>query len=211
MVNMGEYEMTPEGVSIRDKVKQLREKRSDMENEYKEHMDILAANNTNRTEPLVDAEGFPRNDIDVFQVRHARHKIIYLINDLKSITEEINKNLQLFHSGWRRYSGTTDQIQASPQEPSTPIARIGNVVPNSPADKAGLVKNDFILKFGSVNSSNFVNLQDIAAIVKSSVNSDVLLRVLRNGVQHNLSLKPQPFDGQGLVGCYFLNVENVER
>ena len=26
-------------------------------------------------EPLVDGEGFPRSDIDVYQVRHARHSI----------------------------------------------------------------------------------------------------------------------------------------
>lgn len=28
------------------------------------------------SEPLVDAEGFPRNDIDLYQVRTARHNII---------------------------------------------------------------------------------------------------------------------------------------
>ena len=27
-------------------------------------------------EPLVDSEGYPRNDIDVYRVRHARHRII---------------------------------------------------------------------------------------------------------------------------------------
>ena len=27
-------------------------------------------------EALVDAEGYPRSDIDVYQVRHARHRII---------------------------------------------------------------------------------------------------------------------------------------
>lgn len=27
-------------------------------------------------ENLVDAEGYPRADIDVYQVRHARHRII---------------------------------------------------------------------------------------------------------------------------------------
>lgn len=27
------------------------------------------------TEPLIDSEGYPRSDIDVYQVRHARHQI----------------------------------------------------------------------------------------------------------------------------------------
>lgn len=33
-------------------------------------------NHVGMDEPLVDSEGFPRQDIDVYQVRHARHKII---------------------------------------------------------------------------------------------------------------------------------------
>lgn len=33
-------------------------------------------NNTDMTQPLVDNEGFPRADIDVYQVRLARHRII---------------------------------------------------------------------------------------------------------------------------------------
>lgn len=45
-------------------------------------------------DPLVDADGFPRNDIDVYQVRHARHQIINLQNDLKSLLKEIEKGLE---------------------------------------------------------------------------------------------------------------------
>lgn len=33
-------------------------------------------NKIGMTEPLVDAEGYPRADVNVYQVRHARHKII---------------------------------------------------------------------------------------------------------------------------------------
>lgn len=44
--------------------------------------------------PLVDADGFPRNDIDVYQVRHARHQIINLQNDLKALLKEIEKGLE---------------------------------------------------------------------------------------------------------------------
>ena len=36
---------------------------------------MLFQNNVDMTSELIDAEGFPRNDIDVYQVRHARHKI----------------------------------------------------------------------------------------------------------------------------------------
>ena len=33
-------------------------------------------NKVGMSEPLVDAEGFPREDVDVYQVRTARNKII---------------------------------------------------------------------------------------------------------------------------------------
>ena len=41
--------------------------------------DFFFQNNTDLTEPLVDQEGFPRSDIDVYQVRMTRHKIICII------------------------------------------------------------------------------------------------------------------------------------
>lgn len=48
--------------------------------------------------PLVDADGFPRNDIDVHQVRHARHQIICLQNDLKALMLDIESGLHAVHS-----------------------------------------------------------------------------------------------------------------
>lgn len=51
-------------------------------------------NNIGMREALVDSDGFPRNDIDVYQVRHARHQINTLQNDLKSLLKEIEKGLE---------------------------------------------------------------------------------------------------------------------
>ncbi|RLO09218.1 hypothetical protein DYB28_014714 [Aphanomyces astaci] len=39
--------------------------------------------------PLVDDEGFPRSDIDVYTVRHKRHRFACLQNDLKWKMQEI--------------------------------------------------------------------------------------------------------------------------
>merc|ERR1719189_1121095 len=49
-------------------------------------------------EPLVDDEGYPRNDIDVHKVREGRNKLICLGNDLKAITHKIDIGLQSLHS-----------------------------------------------------------------------------------------------------------------
>ena len=39
-------------------------------------MFVLQQQDVGMDGPLVDAEGFPRADIDVYSVRHARHSII---------------------------------------------------------------------------------------------------------------------------------------
>ena len=44
-------------------------------------------------EPLVDAEGFPRADVDVYAVRTARRDIIRLRNDHKHLSECIHRAL----------------------------------------------------------------------------------------------------------------------
>lgn len=36
----------------------------------------ILQNHVDMDEPLVDSEGYPRQDIDVYQVRQTRHKII---------------------------------------------------------------------------------------------------------------------------------------
>lgn len=49
------------------------------------------------SDPLVDDEGFPRNDIDVYQVRIARHKIICLQNDLKIQMNKVHRGIEAVH------------------------------------------------------------------------------------------------------------------
>lgn len=60
----------------RDRVMKLIQEKDRIESEIREHNLVLQANNVGMQDPLVDAEGFPRNDIDVYKVRHARHRII---------------------------------------------------------------------------------------------------------------------------------------
>ena len=43
--------------------------------------------------PLVDSEGYPRGDIDVFRARTLRKRFIEIQNDHKSLTRKIEKGL----------------------------------------------------------------------------------------------------------------------
>lgn len=79
----------------------------------------------------------------------------------------------------------------------------------------GLKVSDIILKFGSVNKSNFKSNQDLAAVVRHSAGQKISLVVRRKGRNSPLSLDlvPQTWGGQGLVGCKIdpLPVETIER
>ena len=116
-------------------------------------------NNTDMTQSLVDDEGFPRNDIDVYQVRTVRHKIICkfqhltkyfgneltillicagLRNDLRQITEQIETALHSLHAQQREGLGLSDKISILEEftQETVPFAKIGAVTEASPAAKA---------------------------------------------------------------------------
>lgn len=47
-------------------------------------------------EPLVDAQHFPRNDVDVYEIRLLRVRIIYTRNDLRATMDRIEKGLNAY-------------------------------------------------------------------------------------------------------------------
>jgi 26S proteasome regulatory subunit N4 len=102
-------------------------------------------------ESLVDDQGFPRNDIDVYQVRTARHQIIILQNDLKLLMKEIEKGLQEVHAEEKlnNPNGPTTNSRKVTDEHSmdiderrlpapqkNPFVKVNLVSPNSPAEVA---------------------------------------------------------------------------
>ena len=47
---------------------------------------------------LVDAEGFPRSDIDVYEVRKARHDLACLQTDHQALMKKIEQGLYSLHA-----------------------------------------------------------------------------------------------------------------
>ena len=78
-------------MSTTDHAKQLISQKDTLEAELNTQLSILSANNCTMTSPLVDADGFPRSDIDVWAVRHARVRIIELRNDLERVRGELGR------------------------------------------------------------------------------------------------------------------------
>lgn len=97
--------------SHKEEVMKLIAKKEQIERAINDCGNILAANkNIGMNESLLDAEGFPRSDIDVYAVRQARHQIICLQNDLKSTMKEIEQGLISVHAEARTNTATTTKM-----------------------------------------------------------------------------------------------------
>lgn len=163
-------------------------------------------------EPLVDAEGFPRADVDIYQVRTARHNIICLQNDHKVLMLQVEKALHQLHAREKEKRAKDEaeaQAEAMNQDQSLPqpFARVNAVTPGSPASISGLQVDDEIIAFGSVDTHNFQSLQNIATVVQHSEGKPLSVTVIRNGKKLHLGLTPKCWAGKGLLGCNILPLQ----
>lgn len=183
---------------------QLDSRKHEIEDQIAVQKAVLDANCVGMNEPLVDREGFPRSDIDVYKVRHARHNIICLMNDHKAIMREIEDGLHRFHGSMAQKTGGygMSSTKVSVEDCSTkPFAVVMDVEEGSPAQLAGLRANDTIVRFGSVNSDNFKSVGDIGAVVRHSVGKPVNVSVKRRDDVVSLVMTPKQWSGKGFLGC----------
>ncbi|XP_006661239.1 26S proteasome non-ATPase regulatory subunit 9 [Oryza brachyantha] len=168
---------------------------------------------------LVDAEGFPRSDIDIPAVLAQRRKLAELQNDHKDITNKIEKNLEVLHS--TKLSRNDQSIPASSGTPASlhsglsqndpmeedavtalPFAIIDELTDGSPAALDGLQLWDEIVKFGNVEAGD--RLQErLVSEALSNEDSQVSLVIIRQGSSMNLIVTPRKWHGRGLLGCHF--------
>ncbi|XP_056635250.1 26S proteasome non-ATPase regulatory subunit 9 [Diorhabda carinulata] len=189
---------------VRQQVLNLMNEKDKIENEIKELTNVLMHNGVGMTEPLVDEEGFPKNSINIHQVRHARHRIICLQNDHKHLMKQIENGLQGYYNATSSECNQSVSMETTPIEIATyktPFAKVTFVSDNSPAYYAGLNVNDEIVEFGSVNVNNFKNINDIATVVQHSEGNPLNVRIKRGERFVNVQLTPKKWIGRGLLGC----------
>uniref|UniRef100_A0A3Q3MA64 26S proteasome non-ATPase regulatory subunit 9 n=1 Tax=Labrus bergylta TaxID=56723 RepID=A0A3Q3MA64_9LABR len=191
-------------ISMKD-VRNLVKKKDDIEEQIKAYYDVLEDQGVGVEGPLVDEEGFPRADVNLYQIRAARHDISCLQNDHKAIMVEIEEALHQLHA---REKAKREQDEAGAQGDAMelqvtlppPFARVDAVTQGSPACGAGLRVGDEVIEFGSVNTGNFQNLQNIASVVQHSEGKPLRVSVIRGGQKAQMSLTPQRWSGRGLLG-----------
>lgn len=118
----------------------LMARKDNIQTEMDAQFSILSANSSTMNTPLVDPQGFPRADIDVFAVRHARVRIIELKNDMNAVMDEIAKALENLHSQPQALAPLAAPVSESEAETTSvnnanlkPFARVDGVAPGSPA------------------------------------------------------------------------------
>ena len=52
--------------------------------------------------PLVDREGFPRDDVDVMEVRKLRNRHAILVTDHKNMSKALEKKLYDLHTSFKQ-------------------------------------------------------------------------------------------------------------
>ncbi|KAL7392049.1 hypothetical protein ABVT39_018809 [Epinephelus coioides] len=194
-------------------VQNLIKKKDEIEEQIKAYYDVLEDQGVGVADPLVDAEGYPRADVNLYQIRTARHSISCLQNDHKAIMEEIEEALHKLHA---REKAKREEDEAGAREEAMehqdtlplPFARVDAVTQGSPASGAGLRVGDEVIEFGSVNTGNFQNLQNIASVVQHSEGKPLHVTVIRDGQKAQMSLTPQRWSGRGLLGC---NIVPIQR
>ena len=106
-------------------------------------------------------------------VRTTRARIIHLRNDYKDLMVVIEKHL---HEHFASLNDDDEPVAAAagdvsgltdfaPETLDPPFAKVNDVIPNSPADAAGLQPGDLVRSFGYVNHANHNNLAKMSECV----------------------------------------------
>ena len=89
-------------------------------------------------------------------------------------------------------------------------ARVGGVMPGTPAERAGLQKGDLIL---AVNGTKISDWYQMASIIRGKVSEEVTLLIKRGDKQIETKITPEPLQetGQGAIGITPFREEIVKK
>jgi 26S proteasome non-ATPase regulatory subunit 9 len=168
-------------------------------------------------ESLIDEEGFPLPNLDLYRIRESRQRFNRLNNDYTDLMNKIEQGLHRLHSeapeqeqeGPRGRVAHAEPIGVTTEREVRPFAKISEVSEASPASSAGIRPEDRVVSFGPINFTSHEELTALGRFVRENENHDVAMVVQRiNAVNQmevvSLTVRPQQWHGQGLLGCRFL-------
>ncbi|KAL8665594.1 MAG: hypothetical protein Q9202_002098 [Teloschistes flavicans] len=195
-VQSGPTSVSASARSTGDATKPLSElitEKTRVEEELKALSGVLDSHGVNMTTSLTTFDGYPRDDLDVAQIRTTRARIIRLRNDYKALMSKIEDGLHAHHAqarslggvpspfasqGWPAAVANSDQPGLSSLE--APFAKVNSVVAGSPAEEAGMKAGDKIRKFGNVDWINHEKLSKVAETVQRNEGRIVIVKIQRS-------------------------------
>lgn len=144
-------------------------------------------------DPLVDDEGFPRGDIDIYNVRQKRHRLAEINYEYKQLMKRIEDLTKTLFSIPRPDTSETTNNTVSEPPPHHniagnvitlpaalgPMAILDEVLLDSPAHTAGVRNGDRLLQFGYITHATSNFMQCIAKLVGESVQQSISIVVER--------------------------------
>ncbi|EPS41417.1 hypothetical protein H072_4689 [Dactylellina haptotyla CBS 200.50] len=168
------------GSSSRDRLLSLMKRKDALEEEINALSAVLDTHGVDMQTSLTTFDGYPRDDIDVAQIRTTRARIIPLVNDMKALMAEIEKALHMYHA---EQTGVPEPTASEPAAHNSAInapqpgpiveavfAVVNQVFPSSPAEAAGLKAGDKVKRFGNVGALNHEKLARVATEVQQNEN-----------------------------------------
>jgi 26S proteasome non-ATPase regulatory subunit 9 len=166
---------------------------------------------------LVDEEGFPRGDIDIFNVRNKRHRLAEINTDHKEVMKQLEQIIpKLTQLNYERHpqpptkSPPASEAAQNDPAPSSvfqssafkPIAILDQILEGSPAFTAGIKQGDELIQFGNITAEDSQAFGSIAKLVGESISQSIPLKVRRKGSLLDMNLVPRTWGGRGLLGCH---------
>ncbi|CAA6672252.1 unnamed protein product [Spirodela intermedia] len=152
---------------------------------------------------LLDPEGFPRPDIDIPAIRSDRRRLAELRSDHKNLTNRIDQNLQVLHSG-KLSQNTSSHTRDSGFLPGRPFRHDRRDNRGLPGCTRWVRMGDLVVQ---VRERNVVMgdelLPRLASEAQSNQGNPVPVGIMRQGSPMTLTVTPRQWHGRGLLGCHF--------
>ncbi|CBZ25205.1 putative proteasome 26S non-ATPase subunit 9 [Leishmania mexicana MHOM/GT/2001/U1103] len=213
--------------AIRAELHCLDAQKAALEAKLTEALQYLASTPVGLRGRLLDDEGFPRNDCDLYAVRTARNTADSTRNDLRALNEKIYSLLNELHRQTHEEAqlqmvqdaAARRQRQAAAEKRAQRMAevqRVSQLKPclvvakvdaNSPAEEAGLSVGMQILQYGAVTQTELIaeGLQALARETFTHEGAPIVVWARKPGELQDdpseLVLVPQRWQGPGLLGC----------
>lgn len=178
-------------------IQEVMELKKLIEDELIAHVSDLESHGVDLETPLVTDDGFPRADIDVYQIRHLRRNINMLQNDLAEVLARAHI---LLSEHFER--GISSRNDLGVESRSASFAIFYEVNRGGPIGQAGIRDMDRLIAMDDIDASNHQKLTSISRHVAANEGKKIRVYIDRDGKRLEFTVIPsRNWPGKGLLGC----------